>query len=494
MSEYSYDVVVVGGGIAGLSAAVSATEHGAKVALLDRASATEMGGNTRYTEAYLRMKNLDEPAEGLAETLLDDFMGHPDPSIIGDAVRDPAKRSPLLRAHQVIDIDYVERFADQAPDTLAWLTTHGVTFDALPTLFLTVSTTRMAPVGGGLALVETLGKVARAKGVDVHVETTARSLEVGADGAVTGVRARTKDGAVTFRGRVVLASGGYQGNAEMMARYHGPLALTCRPVAKGGNYNKGEGIQMALDIGAATAGNFSLFHAEPIDPRSGEPEAALMCFPYGVLVNIHGERFVDEARGPIDAWYERGTRDIQGQPTGMAWIILDAQGMAVPNIRTGIRTDQPSVKADSIAALAAKIEVPVEALEATVAAYNAACPSGEGYDPLRPDGVATAGLTPPKSNWARPIATAPFEAYPIMAANVFTFGGLKTTPDAEVLDRDGDPIRGLYAAGEMTGLYYSNYTGSTSVLRGAVFGRIAGREAAAASGAAGAASPSPAGA
>ena len=96
-----------------------------------------------------------------------------------------------------------------------------------------------------------------------------------------------------------------------------PNGLTARPVAKGGNYNKGEGIEMALAVGAATAGNFSLFHAEPVDPRSGEPEAAIFCFPYGILVNAEGDRFVDEARGPVDAWYERTTRDIQAQPA--AW-------------------------------------------------------------------------------------------------------------------------------------------------------------------------------
>ena len=123
-----------------------------------------------------------------------------------------------------------------------------------------------------------------------------------------------------FRGRVVLASGGYQGNAELMARYHGDRALTTRPVARGGNYNKGEGLEMALALGAATAGNFSLFHAEPVDPRSGEPEAAIFCFPYGVLVNQEGRRFTDEARGPIDAWYERTTREIQAQTEGVAWV------------------------------------------------------------------------------------------------------------------------------------------------------------------------------
>ena len=473
-----YDVIVVGGGIAGLSAALSATENGARVALLDRATEQETGGNTRYTEAYLRMKSLDEPSDGLADTLVDDFMGHPDPGITADSGLDWDRRNPLLRAHQVVDLDYVAAFEDNAGATLRWLEGHGISFGQLPTLFLTVSTTRMAPVGGGLALVETLGAKARSLGVDFHFQTTARSLVVDDSGAVTGVEALDTHGARrTFTGTVVLASGGYQGNAELMARYHGPLGMLARPVARGGNYNKGEGIEMAMAIGAATAGNFSLFHAEPVDPRSGDPEAAIMAFTYGILVNVHGQRFVDEARGPIDAWYERTTRDIQAQPRGIAWMILDAAGQAIPNLKTAIRSEESPVRAATIAELAAKIEVDPATLEATVAAYNAACPDGE-WDPTRPDGLATEGVTPPKSNWAKPIQTGPFIAYPVMCANVFTFGGLKVDATSRVIDRDGRAIAGLYAAGEMTGLYYSNYTGSTSVLRGATFGKIAGADAA----------------
>lgn len=475
----AYDVVVVGGGIAGLSAALSASEAGARVAILERATAKETGGNTRYTEAYLRMKTLDEVADNLADPLVEDFMGHPDPGVHAEMGEDWDRRNPLLRASHVIDLDYVATFEEQAGPTLRWLEGHGISFGQLPTLFLTVSTTRWAPVGGGLALVETLGAKARDLGVDVHFETSARSLVMDESGAVTGVVASGPDGTrQTFSGTVILASGGYQGNAEMMARYHGDKGMTCRPVARGGNYNKGEGITMAIEAGAATAGNFSLFHAEPIDPRSPDPEAAIMAFTYGVLVNVHGERFVDEARGPIDAWYERTTRDIQAQPTGKAWMILDADGAAIPNLKTAIRTEEPPVRADSIGDLAARIDVPADALEASIAAYNSACPEGD-WDPTRPDGLATSGVTPPKSNWAKPIATAPFTAYPIMCANVFTFGGLKVDASSRVIDRDGRAIRGLYAAGEMTGLYYSNYTGSTSVLRGATFGKIAGARAAA---------------
>ncbi|TDD89163.1 FAD-dependent oxidoreductase [Saccharopolyspora karakumensis] len=473
-----YDVVVVGGGVAGLSAACAAAEAGARVALLERAVESESGGNTRYTEAFLRMKSVEQTADGLEDSLVEDFMGHPDPGVVQDAALLSESRQPSLsKAHHVIDLDYVAEFSTSAPATLAWMTGHGVKFEFLPTPFLTTSTSRMAPVGGGLAIVEVMGEAARGLGVEFLFETTARSLLV-EDGEVRGVSAKTAGGWRVFRGRVVLASGGYQGNAEMMARYHGDKALTTRPVARGGNYNKGEGIEMALAAGAATAGNFSLFHAEPVDPRSGEPEAAIFCFPHGILVNEEGERFVDEARGPIDAWYERTTRDIHAQTGGIAWVLLDQQSLAVPNIMSGVRTGVAPVSADSVAALAEKLGLPVDRLQATVAAYNDACQDGP-FDHTVPDGLATRGLEPAKSNWARPLVKGPFVAYPIMAAAVFTFGGLKTTAAAEVVDRDGRPIVGLYAAGEVTGLYYSNYTGSTSVLRGATFGKIAGGRAAA---------------
>ncbi|MFB4308525.1 FAD-dependent oxidoreductase [Actinomadura sp. GTD37] len=474
----TYDVVVVGGGVAGLSAAVSAAERGARVAVLERSPEAETGGNTRHTEAFLRMKSLDEVADGFEDALVDDFMGHPDPSIVNDAALPPHRQGALYRATHTVDPDYVAALAEHAPPTLRWMSGHGVRFDFMPTPFLTRSTTRMAPVGGGLAIVETMGKAARGLGVEFHFETTARRLTFSERG-VDGVFAHTPGGPAAFAGTVVLASGGYQGNFELMARYHGDRALTCRPVAKGGNYNKGEGLEMALALGAATAGNFALFHAEPVDPRSGEPEAAIFCFPYGVLVNKEGRRFVDEARGTVDAWYERTTRSIQDQTDGIAWVILDQRGLAVPNLMAGVRTDVPPVTADTVGDLARRLGLPAAAVESTVEEYNAACPPQDGFDHATPDGLATGGLVPPKSNWSRPVAEGPFAAYPIMAANVFSFGGLKTTSAAEVVDRDGRPMTGLYAAGELTGLYYSNYTGSTSVLRGATFGRIAGANAAA---------------
>jgi tricarballylate dehydrogenase len=421
------------------------------------------------------MRSLEKGATDLEERLLGDHMGYPDPGILEDAVKQRANWSTPMRTLDAVDGDVVMRLSDEAGSTLQWLTTHGMKFDALPTPFMTQSTTRMSPVGGGWELVESLTRRAKDLGAVYFYETTALSLQLDDAGHVRGVRTDTQ-GAIS--GSVVLACGGFEGNTEMMARYMGPSALNTRPVARGGHYNKGEGIEMALAIGAAGAGNFGLFHAEPIDPRSGVAEAAIFAFPYGILVNKEGIRFVDEAAGPVDAWYERVTRRIQAQTDGVAYMILDQRGINLPNIMSGIRTDQPAITAASIEELAGLLEVPVAALVETVASFNAACPDGE-FDHASPDALATLGLPVNKSNWSRAISEGPFLAYPIIAANVFTFGGLRIDADAHVVNRSGRAIPGLYAAGEITGMYYSNYTGSTSVLRGAVFGRIAGANAAA---------------
>ena len=474
-----FDVVVVGCGVAGLSAAVAARQRGVRVAVLERAPVEERGGNTRYTEAFLRMKSEDEVADDFEAHFAANAGGYLDPALVDETARERANWPSIVKALSFADPDIVSAFAAAAGPTIKWLKTSGIRFDFQPTPFLTMCTPRLSPRGGGLAIVEGLAATAENIGVEFFYETTANDLILDEDGEVAGVRATTKgSGARPFHARaVVLASGGYEGNPEMLAQYMGPRALYLRPIARGGYYNRGEGIRMALRIGAAPCGDFSSYHAEPIDPRSGVAEAAIFIFPYGILVNREGRRFVDEAPSTVDATYESITRQIFQQTDCIAYVILDAKLADVPNHRLAIRTDQPAIEAPSIAELAGKLEIPCAALEATVAAYNAACRPGT-FKPLEVDHLATQDLTPPKSNWARPLDAPPFRAYPIISANVFTFGGLKVNGNAQVINSDGEPIRGLYAAGETVGLYYKTYAGSTSVLKGAVFGRLAGEDSA----------------
>ena len=471
-----FDLVVVGCGIAGLSAAAAALQAGARVAILERSVKDERGGQTRWTEALLRMKSESEPSDDFEAHLANNAGHYLDPELIAETARDRDNWSSIVKTLGFTDPEVIATFASSVGPTVAWLKSFGVKFDFLPTYFITACQPRMAPIGGGLALVEALAGWCESNGGRFFYETTARSLIQDEDGAVIGVRcAGPGHKSLELHARaVVLASGGFEGNPEMLTHYLGPRARYIRPVARGGYYNKGEGIRMALAIGAAACGDYGAFHAEPLDPRSGTTEPVVLVFNYGVLVNKAGVRFVNEAPATVDATYEAITRVIFEQPDGIAFCILDSRIDEVPNWRRSVRSDQPPFAAASLPELAQKLGMDARELAATVDAFNAACPAG-AFKPLELDGLSTQpGYVPKKSNWARRIDKPPFLAFPIICGNCFTFGGLKVDTQARVINADGAVIPGLYAAGETIGLYYGTYAGATSVLRGAVFGRIAG--------------------
>lgn len=472
-------LIVIGCGVAGLSAAVSALEGGLPVTLLERAGEANFGGNTRYTEAYCRMKNDAEIADDFEAQFAANAGWNLDPNLLAEAAGPAAGWPAYVRAHPFPDPELISAFARDVPPTVAWLKGLGIAFGPQPIYLLTQSTTRIAVRGGGLALIERLMGIAKERGARVLFQTTAVDLLTDDAGRARGVIAIDAAGrrAPLSGCAVVLASGGFEGNSEMLARYLGPRARHIRPVALGGYNNRGEGIRMALAHGAAPAGEYGSYHAEPVDPRSRRAEAVVFIWPYGILVNRLGERFVDEASGTVDAIYDEVARRIADQPEGIAFVILDAKVEKIPRWRSAIRSDQPPFEAPTLPALLQATGLPPATL-GTIAAFNHACPEQKHFLPLEPDGLATTALAPPKSNWAWPIETSPFRAWPIISANCFTFGGLKVNAQAEVLDHDGRIMRGLYAAGETIGLYHGNYPGSTSVLRGAVFGRAAGRRAA----------------
>lgn len=474
MDREEFDVVVAGCGVAGLSAAVAAAEGGSRVAVVERAPREERGGQSRYTEAYLRMKSESEVTDDFESHLAENCSGYLDPELVVEATRYRTERAAPARALSLADPDFIQTFASEAGPTIAWLKQFGLKFDFLPTQFLTKSQPRLLPVGGGEALVEGLAARAEKHNVRFFYNTTAVGLDLNEGGKVIGLIARRASSQrLVLAGKVVLATGGFEGNSEMLTRYMGPRSVHLRPICRGAYFNRGEGIQMALDAGAACAGDFGSYHAEPIDPRAAGSEPSVFIFPYGILVNKNGQRFTDEAAGTVDAYYERVTRRIYEQPDGLAYVVLDAKHLAIPNYRLAIRTEQPPIVGASIEELAGGLAISATSLRDTVDAYNRACVPGN-YRPLELDGVATRGLTPAKSNWALPIDMPPFHAYPIISANVFTFGGLKVDTNGQVLSSDGCPIEGLYAAGEAIGVYYRNYTGATSVLKGLVFGRLAG--------------------
>ncbi len=478
--QTQYDLIIIGSGIAGLSAAVAAADLGASVVVLERSPEADFGGNTRWTESYFRMKSETEVSDDFEERLVSNAGFHLDPNIIEAASAPYADWPPYVKAHGMPDPELVSTLAEGAGPTVAWLKSFGIRFDFLPTYFVTAAAPRLMPVGGGLAMIEALRNYALKKGVTCLYETTARGMQRRTDSSSDlglTITDRTGQERMLHGKNIVIASGGFQGNPEMLTQYLGQAAKFVRPVAKGGYYNKGEGIRMALDAGAAPAGDFSSYHAEPLDPRSGATEALVMNFTYGILVNKHSERFLNEAPGPVDVNYDHISRSIGEQPDGICYVIFDQRIHDVPNWKKSIRTDLPAIEGRTLAELAHNCGLPAADLERTVEAFNQSCPSSEGFKPLEIDGLATTGLKIPKSHWSRPIDQGPFMAYPIIPGICFTYGGIKINSNSQVVDQDGRAIPGLYAAGEATGLYHQVYTGATSVMRGAVFGKIAGEHA-----------------
>lgn len=455
--EVDYDLVVIGCGVAGTSAALAAVEKAKeqgkelKVAILERAPFDQRGGNSRWTAAYMRMENIDTPAENLVEDMLN-FSDH------------------------YSDRAYIETLAKDAGPTLRWVESKGVEFDYLPTMFLTAAKPRLLPVGGGRAIIDALSLRARALGVEIMYESTAWDLILDDDGAVEALKVRINDGSsVTLKvGSVILASGGFQGSQEMMAQYIGKDAHKIPTVAEGGLFNKGEMIRLALKIGAKSAGQFDSFHAETVDPRSKREEAGVMLYPYGILVNQEGNRFTDEGIATIDEQYEEVARKIfYDCPNHIAYMISDQQIYHIPGYEEALQTEVEAIEAETIEELALKINVSKERLLETVEQFNHAVQPGE-FLWNKKDNKKAINITPPKSNWAIQINQGPFVAYPIICCNVFTNGGLATDINGRVLSNDDVPIPGLYAAGETAGLYYGKYPGGTSVLRGLVYGKRSG--------------------
>jgi tricarballylate dehydrogenase len=264
-----------------------------------------------------------------------------------------------------------------------------------------------------------------------------------------------------------------------MREHFGDGAEVMRLISPGGKFNTGDGIEMAMALGASGSGDWGGMHAEPVDARSTNSAPVVLVYPYGIVVDKNGQRFFDEGGGLVHETWEWFARDMQFKtPDRIAFAILDSRLLAIEGYERAIRSEVPPARADTLTELATIIGVDAEGLSKTVATYNAACIGDPAtFDATRCDGLkAGAKLVPPKSNWARAVSEPPFLAYPLVGAVAYTFGGLATDECARVL-REAEPIPGLYAAGEITGHFYATAPNAVSVLRAFVFGRIAGLEA-----------------
>lgn len=481
-----YDVIVVGAGNAALCAALSARENGARVLVLERAPEDEKGGNSYFTAGGFRFAH-----EGL-DDVVEDILTDLSPTEREQIVLPPHSReffyNQLMEiTHHQSDEELANLLVDRSRPTMAWLRSHGIRFvpmfgrqsyvvDGKHHFYGGVN---IEAVGGGAGLVETELARAQKMGIEIRYRTAAIGLLQGEDRVVTGVKVRSPEGYSELTAKaVILACGGFESNPEMRVRYLGPGWDLCR--VRGTRHNMGEGINMALAIGARPYGNWSSCHAcewdisaPPYGDRWVLDNFQKHSYPLGIMVNLDCERFVDEGEDYRNLTYARFGREIMKQPRRTAIQIFDQQ--TVHMLRDEYRIKQVTkVQSDTIRGLAEQLELDPDKLEASVNAYNAAC-GDQPYNPAILDGRKTTGITPPKSNWALRIDKPPYVAFITTTGITFTFGGLQVNTRAEVQDMTDQSIPGLYAAGELVGgLFFENYPGGTGLMSGSVFGKRAG--------------------
>ena len=488
----SVDVIVVGKGNAALCAALSARDKGASVVMLEAASIDESGGNSRFAGgvmrfAYSKVEDLQQiteiPEEEARNTDWD--------SNTIDEFYDDLYRVTAFRT----DPNLSEALITQSHAGMVWLRSQGASFvpnygaqsaivNGKRKFFgrfpLTVN-------GGGAGLVADLTKTAEKKGITIHYETRAVSLIY--DGVhVQGVRAKQKGKQVGFHAKaVILACGGFEANPEWRTRYLGPGWELAK--VRGSRHNLGEGLKMALDIGACPYGNWSGRHAvswERHAPEFGIVEKShdpyRHSYPLSIMINAEGKRFVDEGQDFYNYTYAKYGAEVLKQSGQYAYQVFDAKTKPLLKKEYSGR-EVTRFTANTIEELAAKLEgVDAQAFVKTVREYNAAVKTDAPFNHALRDGRCTVGLEPVKSNWANLLDTPPYEAYGVTCGITFTFGGLRINHETgQVLDLGYDPIPGLYAAGEMVGgIFYFNYPAGTGLVSGTVFGRIAGNGAGAA--------------
>lgn len=486
-----YDVVVVGAGNAAFAAAVSAREAGAKrVLVLEKAPREKRGGNTHFSGAVFRF-TYNHVSE------LDRFVPHAERDYPGfhrgvQPYPVAAFREDLMRVTQGrSDPELASILIENSYDTMCWLQEVGRhEFElAASVMGVRVGNEYKWPRGAmirtvheGVGLSRRWFETAEALGIEIRYETGAVRLTQAQSGRVSGLVAKGPDGFVTLAAKaVVLACGGFETNPEWRLRYLG--APWDHAKVRGSNFNHGDGLRMALEIGAMPWGHWSGCHATPIVATAPDygvqhltDKTNRLSYHYGVMINVEGRRWVDEGADLNSFTYAKYGGLILKQPRSLVYQIFDSK--VVDLLEPRYATSEP-FRSDTLEGLVKQLDVDHARALSTLEEYNAAAGHGGPFNPALLDGLHTEGIEPRKSNWAQKLDTPPFLCWPVTGGITFTFGGLKIDRNAQVIGTDWKPIPGLYCAGEMVGgLFHYNYPLGTGLMSGAVFGRIAGRSAA----------------
>ena len=453
-----WDVIVVGGGNAALCAAIEAAEKGCRVVVLESAPKPYRGGNSRHTRNFRCM--------------------HRGPlSVLTDAYGEDEYFEDLLRVTKgQTDEDLARMTIRSSEACLPWMEAHGVRFQPSLSGTLSLSRTNAFFLGGGKALVNAYYNTAADLGVTVLYEAEVTHVHLdggrfhGVDVTVDGASRRMEAKAA------VLASGGFQGDIDWLARAWGPAARNF--LIRGTPYNRGVVLRDMLDQGTQSVGDPTQCHAVAIDGRAPKYDGGIVtrldCVPFSIVVNRDGQRFYDEGE---DVWPKRYAiwgRLVAAQPDQVGYAIIDSKSLELfmPSVF-------PPIQSDTIEGLAQQMGLDPQAVRQTIDAFNASCRDGT-FHPTELDGLATEGLDPPKTNWARPITEPPFYGYSLRPGVTFTYLGLRVDERAQVQGPE-KPLENVWAAGEiMAGsILGQGYLAGFGMTIGTVFGRIAGQEAAA---------------
>jgi tricarballylate dehydrogenase len=455
----TYDVLVAGGGNAALCAAITARQAGASVLLVESAPRAFRGGNSRHTRNLRAMH--DQPNE-----------------VLTDAYKEDEYWDDLLRVTGGNTDEALARMTIRASSgVFGWMKQAGVRFQPSLTGTLNLGRTNAFFLGGGKALVNAYYLTAEKLGVEILYDTEVVNMAM-EDGSVRAIDITYKGFPETVHARCVVASsGGFQANLDWMRQYWGDAVDNF--VIRGTPYNRGRVLKNLLDQGVAAIGDPTQCHAVALDARApkfdGGITTRLDSVPYSVVVNRNGDRFYDEGE---DVWPKRYAiwgRLIAQQPGQIAYSICDAK--AFPLFMPSVF---PAIKADTLEELATKMKLDPTKIRETIDSFNKAVKPGQVFDNLKLDGNATDGLTPNKTNWARPVDKPPFYGYPLRPGITFTYLSVRVNDKAQVLMDNGQPAGNLFASGEiMSGnILGKGYLAGFGMTIGTVFGRIAGQEAA----------------
>lgn len=489
MAEFEEaDVVVIGGGSAAHESAIAAKHYGAdRVVMLEKAPEEQSGGNARFSGTGFRFAFEPHEIADICDMTPEEFDEYvvapysPDMFLADLNHVTQGKIDPALADVLVNDSNAAIRWSKSVG--LEWEVYEGVLIEGKRHLSAAIAIHPKNLGDGktnGLSQLIQWDGIARRVGVDKRYDSKVIGF-LGDETGIEGVQISGPDGRYEIRAKAVIAcAGGFQANPQMRARYLGPNADLVK--VRGSRHNTGEVLQMLLDLGVQPAGHWQFGHGSPIDYSAPVVESGSgynrYSYPWGLTVNENAERFFDEGEAESAYTYAKTGWAVMRQPGGTAFHIGDSQTwLRTPETPAWHRPDT-AVWADTIEELAEEVGLDPASLARAVAEYNDAIDTSTPYDPTRRDGRRTVGLSPDKTNWAQAIDNPPYSAIHVTGGLTFTYGGVSIDTDARVLAIGGKPIPGLYASGDILGLFFHNYPAMTGQTRNLVFGHRAGRHAA----------------